>query len=68
MSLEMIGRLFSLVPRVAELKGIGESGYRMIVNTGPDASQTVPHIHVHVLGGCRMVHGMVRFAENGGCH
>jgi histidine triad (HIT) family protein len=36
---------------VARTEGIADSGYRMIVNTGPDAGMEVPHAHVHVLGG-----------------
>lgn len=59
---EVIAGLFAAVPRIAELKGLSERGYRMIVNMGPDAMQTVPHLHVHVIGGASMGHGMVRFA------
>ena len=36
---------------VAKKAGITESGYRIIVNTGPDGHQEVPHLHGHVLGG-----------------
>ena len=43
--------------RIAELKGIAESGYRVIVNTNDDAQQSVHHIHVHVLGGAPMNSG-----------
>jgi histidine triad (HIT) family protein len=59
----VLGALLAAVPVVAERKGIAESGYRVIVNTGRHASQTVPHLHVHVMGGRQMGHGMVRFAE-----
>ena len=44
-----MGYLFNTVKKVAELKGIAESGYRVIVNTNDDAQQSVHHIHVHVL-------------------
>jgi len=37
--------------RVADKKGVAESGYRVIVNCGPDGNQEVPHLHGHVLGG-----------------
>ena len=37
--------------KVAELEGIAQTGYRVITNCGPDACQTVPHMHFHVLGG-----------------
>lgn len=52
-----MGYLFNTVKKVADLKGIAESGYRVIVNTGDDAQQTVHHIHVHVLGGAKMNSG-----------
>ncbi len=56
-----IGRIFSMVPKIAEMKGVAKSGYRVIVNNGSDANQTVAHLHVHILGGRRMAHGMVVF-------
>lgn len=36
---------------VAESEGIAEGGYRIVFNTGPDAGQTVDHVHAHLLGG-----------------
>lgn len=60
---EVRDAVFAMVPRVAEAKGVAESGYRTIVNTGPDAQQSVHHLHVHVLGGARMAAGMVEFEE-----
>lgn len=56
---EVMSALFAAVPQVAHLKGVTDSGYRVIVNTGRDANQTVDHLHVHVIGGARMSHGMV---------
>lgn len=56
---ELLGHLFSTVVRVAELKGIKQSGYRVIQNNGEDAGQTVHHLHVHVLGGRPFGEGMV---------
>lgn len=49
------------VAKVAELKGVDKTGYRVIINNGRDASQTVNHLHVHMLGGAAMSHGMVHF-------
>ena len=40
--------------KVAKLTGINESGFRVITNCGPDACQSVPHVHLHVLGGQKM--------------
>jgi len=36
---------------VARQEGIADSGWRTVVNTGPDAQQSVFHLHVHVMGG-----------------
>lgn len=55
--------LLAMAPRVAEAKGIAESGYRVIINSGADSAQSVRHLHLHVLGGRRMAEGMVTFAE-----
>jgi histidine triad (HIT) family protein len=58
---DVLGALFSAVRKVASIKGVAESGYRVLVNNGPDANQTVQHLHVHILGGRAMSHGMVNF-------
>ena len=60
---DVLGAMFVAVREVARIKCVGESGYRVIVNNGRDANQTVPHLHVHVLGGRPMTHGMVHFAD-----
>lgn len=56
-AVEELGHLFDAVKHVAQIKGIAESGFRTIVNTGKDAGQTVFHIHVHVMGGELMPFG-----------
>lgn len=48
---EMLGRLLLAAARVAAQEGIGDRGFRLVVNNGPDAQQTVQHVHVHVIGG-----------------
>jgi histidine triad (HIT) family protein len=50
----MVGRLALLAAEIAEREGIAESGYRTVINTNGDAGQTVPHIHLHLLGGRQM--------------
>jgi len=50
----MLGRLITIAARLAEEKGIGESGYRLLSNTGPDANQTEFHLHLHCLGGVKL--------------
>lgn len=47
----MMGDLVLLAQRVAELEGVRESGYRLVMNNGPDAQMSVAHLHLHVLGG-----------------
>jgi histidine triad (HIT) family protein len=58
---DILSAIFSVVPKVAKIKGVDASGYRVIVNNGRDASQSVGHLHVHILGGGAMSHGMVHF-------
>jgi histidine triad (HIT) family protein len=50
----LFGRLLLAAARAAELTGIAKTGYRVVANTGPDAGQSVFHLHVHVLGGRAM--------------
>lgn len=56
---DVLAALFHAASEVARLKGVDITGYRLIVNTGTDAGQTVPHLHVHVLGGITMSEGML---------
>lgn len=49
--LELAGRILLAVRKVAEQEGLAERGYRVVVNTGAEGGQTVPHLHFHVLGG-----------------
>lgn len=54
---EELAALFQAVRSVAALKGIDQSGFRVVSNAGPDACQTVDHLHLHVLGGAPMNDG-----------
>jgi len=56
--LELAGRLLLAARKIAEQEGLAERGYRVVVNTGDEGGQTVPHLHVHVLGGKQLTgHG-----------
>lgn len=55
---QLVGHLFSVARQLAGQEGIASSGYRLIINTGPDAGQVVFHLHLHLLGGHRMRHPM----------
>jgi len=45
-----VGNFFAKVAKVASMLDLDSSGYRLISNIGADASQSVPHFHVHILG------------------
>jgi histidine triad (HIT) family protein len=45
------GRMLVAASRAAERLGLAEGGYRVVFNSGRDAGQVVPHIHLHILGG-----------------
>ena len=47
----MLGHLLLKAAHVAEKLGITSSGYRLVINNGPDAGESVPHLHMHILGG-----------------
>ncbi|MSP40303.1 MAG: histidine triad nucleotide-binding protein [Deltaproteobacteria bacterium] len=51
---ELIGRIFQVAARLAREQGIVDSGYRVVVNSGADAGQSVFHLHYHLLGGRQM--------------
>ena len=47
----VLGRLFTVAAEIARAEGVNHGGYRVVLNTGPDAGQSVPHIHLHLLAG-----------------
>lgn len=51
---ESVGNVFLLANKIAKERGIDNSGFRVVTNTGPDAGQAVFHIHFHLLGGRQM--------------
>ena len=51
---ELVGRVFQAAAELASELGLDAGGYRLVTNTGPDAGQSVDHLHVHLLGGRRM--------------
>ena len=50
----LLGRLMLAGSKISKLKGIADSGYRFVINTGANGGQTVSHLHLHVLGGRHM--------------
>jgi histidine triad (HIT) family protein len=51
---QVLGHLLLKAAEVASKLGLNETGYRLVVNNGPDAGESVPHLHCHILGGRRM--------------
>jgi histidine triad (HIT) family protein len=50
----LLGHLLSVAAQVAEKEGLHDSGFRVVINNGAHGGETVPHLHVHVLGGRQM--------------
>ncbi|MEY2555200.1 MAG: histidine triad family protein, partial [Verrucomicrobiota bacterium] len=46
----ILGKLLLVAGELAKKLGIEQSGYRVVINSGPDAGESVPHLHVHLLG------------------
>ena len=46
----VVAHIFEVIPQIAGQEGLG-NGYRVVSNCGPDAGQTVNHLHFHILGG-----------------
>jgi histidine triad (HIT) family protein len=51
---ELLGHLLLKASLVAEKLGLEKSGFRLVINSGPDAGESVPHLHCHILGGRAM--------------
>ncbi len=51
---DLLGHCALVAAEIARAEGLAESGYRLVTNVGPDAGQSVDHMHFHLLGGRRM--------------
>ena len=50
----LLGHLLLKASEVARSLGLGDDGFRLVLNNGRDAGETVPHMHCHILGGRKM--------------
>jgi histidine triad (HIT) family protein len=50
----LLGEMLLFARDVAKAEGVADRGYRVVINTNPDAGQSVFHVHMHVLGGRSM--------------
>jgi len=48
---EYLSQILLAVSEIAKIKGVAQSGYRLIINCGKDSGQSVDHLHVHLVGG-----------------
>ncbi|HVV01739.1 MAG TPA: histidine triad nucleotide-binding protein [Verrucomicrobiae bacterium] len=51
---KVLGHLLIKAAEIAKKAGLGQSGFRLVINNGPDAGESVPHLHCHILGGRAM--------------
>jgi histidine triad (HIT) family protein len=47
----LLGQLLLAARDIAKQEGLDETGYRLVINHGPHAGESVPHLHIHLLGG-----------------
>ncbi len=52
---EVLGHLLLKAAELAAQLGLDQSGFRLVINNGPDAGESVPHLHCHIIGGRAMV-------------
>lgn len=52
--IETMGRLIFAAKKIAADLGIAEGGYKLLIRTGHNGGQEVPHIHMHLIGGARL--------------
>jgi len=51
---KVLGHMLLKAAEIAAKAGLKEKGYRLVINNGPDAGESVPHLHLHILGGRAM--------------
>jgi histidine triad (HIT) family protein len=51
---KVLGHLLLKAAEVAKSMGLDKTGFRLVINNGPDAGETVPHLHCHIMGGRQM--------------
>ena len=48
---QLMGHLVNIANKLARENGVAASGFRLVINCGPEGGQIVPHLHIHLLGG-----------------
>lgn len=52
--MEIVSAVMAAVQKIVHELGLGQDGFRLVVNTGKNGQQTVPHLHFHIIGGRMM--------------
>jgi histidine triad (HIT) family protein len=52
---DLLAEIVRTAAHVAMAEGIAQTGWRLVTNVGPDAGQSIPHLHFHLLGGRQML-------------
>lgn len=50
----LIGKMTRVANQLAREEGVSENGYRLVISSGRDGGQVVPHLHMHLIGGKRL--------------
>lgn len=51
---KLVGKIYLVAKQMAQQQSVYQCGFRIVVNSGPDAGQAVPHLHFHLLGGRKL--------------
>jgi histidine triad (HIT) family protein len=51
---QVLGHMILKAAEIAKKEGLEKNGYRLVINNGPDAGESVPHLHLHIIGGRQM--------------
>ncbi len=51
---DVIGKIYTVIQKIAKQERIAEDGFRVIINCGENGGQEVPHLHFHLIGGKKL--------------
>ena len=51
---KLVGKIYTVINKIAKQEGIDEKGFRIVVNCGEDGGQEVRHLHFHIIGGKKL--------------
>ena len=51
---KVLGHMLLKAAEIAKKSGLEQSGFRLVINNGPDSGEAVPHLHLHIIGGRHM--------------